>query len=188
MSEERTAGGPDVAGLRRLHEARVLAELASADALCPGSDVIAHSGDIAARVVAVKGLPGPAEAAGGPALSGPDGEALKKALSSLGWDSDQVFFTLSRPVEGCDAANLARRLRGIVEAVDPELVVLLDNDAAHDFAAGYAVGELRFGVETRVLGRRVVALDGLERSLTSEQEKRRVWAQLRDARPPDSVY
>ncbi|HSK46770.1 MAG TPA: hypothetical protein VLA05_02060, partial [Coriobacteriia bacterium] len=56
------------AALRALHEARAVAELAAADASAPGSDVVAWRGNLVPSVAVVKGLPGPAEAAGGPAL------------------------------------------------------------------------------------------------------------------------
>lgn len=188
MSEPSATSAESAAQLRRLHVARVDAELAAADALCPGSDVSGHSGEVAARVMVVKGLPGPAEAAGGEALSGPDGDAIRKALSTLGWAADDVFCALSGPVPQCSDDKRARRLRAIVEAVDPELVVLLDAEAAADFSAGYGVEPLGFGVETRVAGRRVVAVDGMERSLGDDRAKRRVWNQLRVACPPPPVY
>ena len=188
VSEPATPTADAYAELRGLHEARVAAEVLAADARCPGSDVIGTTGDIAARVIVVKGLPGPAEAAGGHALSGADGEAVHKALSSLGWRSEDVFCTLSRASAGCDAESVARRLRAVIEAVDPELVILLDGEAVSDFSAGYGVEPPAWGVEVRVHGRRVVAVDGLERSLGDDGAKRRVWNQLRSACPPSSVY
>ena len=60
--------------------------LGAADALAPGSDIVASGGGLLAQVALVKGLPGPAEAAGGAALSGVDVDLNRtgEALSSGG--------------------------------------------------------------------------------------------------------
>ena len=164
------------------------AELAAADALAPGSDAVAARGALLAHVAVVKGLAGPAEAAGGDALSGADGEALVKALEALGYPSEGVFFTLSRPEPGIDGARRAERLRLQLEAVDPALVVALDPEAAADLAEAFGAPPLVAGVTARVLGRRMVALDGFEASLGDAKRKRRVWEQLKAARFEGPVY
>lgn len=168
--------------------AKVRAELEAAEALAPGSDAVAWRGDLLARVVAVKGLPGPAEVAGGDACSGADGEALAKALEALAHDPASVFCTLSRPEPGIELERRSDRLRAQIEAVDPSLVLALDAEAAEDLAAAFGVAPLRFGRETRVLGRRLVAVDGLEASLTDPARKRRVWSQLKAAAAEGPVY
>lgn len=188
MSESAKTTAALESELRGLHAARTAAEMATADRLCPGSDVNGHGGEATARVLVIKGLPGPTEAAGGVALSGPDGDAVRKALSTLGWSSDDVFCALSAAIPECSDDKRARRLRAIVETVDPELVLLLDEVAGADFSLGYEIDPVTFGEEMRVHGRRVVAVDGLERSLGDEQSKRRVWNQLRVAGPPNPVY
>jgi len=176
------------AALRALHEARVAAELAAADAMLPGSDATPSKGDPFAAIVVVKGLPGPAEASGKPALSGADGEAARKALDALRWDDASVFFILSRPGAAPDQASRAARVRRQIEAVDPELVLAVDAEAAHDTAVAFGLSSLGFDEVVRAGGRRFVACDGLEASLGDPARKRRVWAQLKRVTPPGSVY
>jgi hypothetical protein len=171
-----------------LHTARSRAELVSADALAPGSDAIGWRGALVAQVVVVKGLPGPAEASGGAALSGADGEAAIKALVALGYAEDELFFTLSRPTREACAERLAARLRAQIEAVDPSLILALDGRAAADVAAAFGVEQPTWGREVRVLGRRIVAVEGLEASLTDPARKRRVWEQMKAAHPEGPVY
>jgi hypothetical protein len=133
-------------------------------------------------------LRGPAEESGGAALCGADGEAAVKALAALGYHEDALFFTLSRPEPDIESGRRARRLRAQIEAVDPLLILAVDAAAADDVAAAFGIERPAFGREARVLGRRIVAVDGLEESLTDPARKRRVWDQLKAARPSGPVY
>lgn len=180
--EERSAR------LREIYEAKTRAELAQADALAPGADTVRWSGDPLASVMAVKGLPGPAEVSGGTALSGADGEALRKGLQALGWDSANPFSTLSSPVPGLDETARAARLRAQVEAIDPRVVIALDAVAADDLARALEIPSLKAGASVVSGGRRIVALSGFEDSLGDEQLKRRVWRQLQVAAPDGPVF
>ena len=179
---------PTAQELGALHEARALAELAAADALAPGSDAVRWRGAVLARVAVVKGLPGPAEASGDQALSGPDGVAAGKALEALGYSAAETFFTLSRPEPGIDAVRRVARLRAQLEAVDPAMILAVDGDAADDVSAAFGVEQPAWGTAITVLGRRIVAVDGLEASLADPARKRRVWEQLKSARPEGPVY
>jgi hypothetical protein len=183
-----TPAEPSAEQIRAQFEERAKAELRAADALVPGSDALAWSGALLAEVVLVKGLPGPAEASGGCALSGADGEAARKALAALGWGRDGVFCTLSRPESHDSADHGAQRLRLQIEAVNPALVLALDAEAAEDVARAFGVDGLPLGKEMRVLGRRIVAVDGLEASLSEPARKQRVWRQLQAAKPMGPVY
>jgi len=174
--------------VRALFLARARAELAAADSSAPGSDAVAWSGALLASVAAIKGLAGPAEASGGVAFSGADGEALVKALTALGYHGDEIFFTVSRPEPGLDREALADRLRLQVETVDPGLVLALDADASVDLAEAFGIEPLAFGVPVRVLGRRLLAVDGFEASLGDSARKRRVWEQLKAGKAEGSVY
>lgn len=176
------------ARIRALHEARAAAELAAADAVAPGSDRVAWRGSLLAGVMLVKGLPGPAEASGGAAMSGADGEALGKALEALGWCGTDAFFTLSRPDPDIDAVRRAERLRLQAETVDPQVVVALDTEAAVDLAHAFGLPGLKPGRVAVAGGRRLVAVDGFEASLGDERAKRRVWMQLKHAVPDGPVY
>jgi len=165
--------------LRATVDARVRAELAHADALVPGSDVVPSAGDLYAAVLLVKGLPGPAEESGGAAVSGADGDAAAKALAALGTDAESVFRTLSRPVADADEQACARRLRWTVEAVDPLSVVALDATAAADCSAACGLPALRPGRAVQSGGRVFLYVDGLEASLADPARKRRVWEQFK---------
>ena len=174
--------------IRSLHHARARAELAAADALCPGSDAVAWRGALLAEVAVIKGLPGPAEAAGGPAVSGADGQAAESSLAKLGYEPDTAFFTLSRPIPGASAEKRVARLRAQIEAVDPVTVLALDGEAAADVARAFAIEAPAFGAVVRVLGRRFVACDGLEASLGQSDRKPVVWSQIKAAAPEEPVY
>lgn len=188
MSTRPDAPAEKVRALGELHRAKVAAELAAADAVAPGSDSVPWRGELLADVVVVKGLPGPAEAAGGAAMSGADGEAASRALEALGYDPALAFFTLSRPEPGLDDEARARRVRLQVEAVDPAAVIAVDAEAAEDLAAAFELSKLRFGAAERVAGRLLVAADGLEASLADERRKQLVWRQLKAAKAEAPVY
>ncbi len=186
MSADSVARDPErIADAYRL---KALAEISDADRELPGADAMPCSGDPLARVMLVKGEPGPAEISGGVALSGADGEAAVKALSALGFDPDSVFAVVSRPVEGGEPDARIRRLAMLVEAVDPSAVVGLDATAAADIAAALEIPEIAFGAASRTAGRTIVCVDGLEASLSDERRKRRVWHQLRALAPAEPVW
>lgn len=190
MSEPDDTAVDIVAGkLRALHEACARAELGAADALAPGSDRVAPRGALLARIAAVKGLPGPAEASGGAAMSGSDGEALTKALEALGYDADTMFFTLSRPEPGMDRERASDRLRLQLESVDPQVIVALDAEAAADLAEAFGCATPVPGaVPLRILGRRIVAVSGFEAALSDPKAKQRVWAELKATKAEGPVY
>jgi hypothetical protein len=176
------------AELRSLYEGKARAELAAADALAPGSDVIPWRGCLTPVVAVVKGLPGPAEASGGAAVRGPDGDAVEKVLERLGHDPAQVYFTLSRPDPEASPEAREARIRAQIEAVDAPLVIALDAEAAQDLARAYGLGSIAAGRSVRAAGRRFVACEGLEASLGDETAKRRVWHQLEAAAPEPPVF
>lgn len=187
VSVEATSPEDQLRALRALYEASARAQLEAADRLSPGSDAVESRGALVAGVALVKGLPGPAEA-GGAALSGEDGDAAFAAMEALGWSPDEIFCVLSRPEPGADAASCAKRMRAVIEAVDPRLVVALDGVAAHDIARGFGFELPASGVAIDVCGRRFVAVDGFEAALADEGRKRAVWVQMQSARPVGTVY
>lgn len=178
----------EAARIRALHEARARAELAAADALAPGSDTVAWRGELLPAVALLKGLPGPAESAGGAAVSGADGRAASKALERLGYDASSAFWALTRPEPTIDPERRAARVKALIEAVDAPLVIALDTPAAEDVAAAYSLAELRAGRACTARGRRFVAVDGLEESLADERRKAAVWRQLKAAAPRGPAF
>jgi hypothetical protein len=161
-----------------LFKEKALAELALADRHVAGAIASAWSGDPMAAVALVKGVPGPAELSGGDVLSGPDGDAVAKALAALGY-SGTVFATLSRSDVARAAEGVSARLREQIEAVEPDLVIALDGAAAEDLSAAFGCAHLKPGKPVRVVGRTLLALSGMEASLGDERRKAAVWAEFR---------
>lgn len=167
------------ARLSSVYRARLERELERADAVVPGSTSIRSQGDPSAPILAVKGSPGPAELGGGIVLAGADGDAWGKAIEALGWDRGDSYAVISRPIVDAPAQSVSDRLRHIIEACDPVWVVALDDQAAADVASSLDASTLRVGQKIRIKGRNVLALAGLEASLTDEDLKRRVWGQMK---------
>lgn len=154
---------------------RAASEIASAEALARADGGVRGQGDVLAEILLLKGAPGPDDLRTRRALSGEDGVAIGKALDALGLPKERFAFCTSA---SGSAAKSAGRVRLLVEAVDPRIVVLLDPRAAADFARAFAVDVPSAGVVVRVLGRDVIALDDFAASLADEQAKRHVWRQL----------
>lgn len=193
MSARPQPSAPHEERIARLYGAKSAEELRIAASIAPQPAVAADRGPLDARVVLVKGLAGPAEASGLPALSGPDGQAAASALEALGFDPDSLYAVVSRadadaPSDAPETLALRARLRATIEAVDPYAVVALDGWAAEDLAAAFGVPVLGFGVVTRVAGRSFLAVDGLEASLTDESRKRDVWRQLKGLGPRSPLW
>jgi len=68
------------------------------------------------------------------------------------------------------------------------VILAVDDAAAEDVSAAFDVQRPDWGTAITVLGRRFVAVDGLEPSLADPARKRRVWEQLKSARPEGPVY
>jgi len=162
------------------HKSRI--ELTSAERLAPLCGQVPSRGPLDAQTVVFKGQLGPTESSGGSAVGGSDGAAVEAALERLGWDRDRVFFAVAPVCADQLPDERAARITGIIEAVDPELVVTLDADAAAEVGVALGVPKPHFGRSSEVRGRSFVAVDGLEASLADETRKRRVWTQFKAAR------
>ena len=162
----------------RLYGAKARAELTQADRMLGTRLPVSGSGDPLGRVLLVKGEPGPEDVATRRALAGVDGEAAAKALEALGMDPSSAWATCSRPRKA-DEQAVSSRLRLIVEAVDPALVICLDPLAGRDMARALGLGTLAPGVPATHMGRVVGAVDGLEASLGDPAAQARVWRQMR---------
>lgn len=167
---------PEAARIDALYRAKARAEIAVAEALASGAGVVRGQGDLLADVLLVKGDPGPGDIAKKRALAGDDGVAIGRALDALGVSSAR--FALCTRV-GRTGAERIERVRLLTEAIDPRTVVLLDDEAAEDFARAFGCARPAPGAVARILGRDVVAVDGFEASLSDEGRKRRVWRQLK---------
>lgn len=187
MSDSRDVSPIRASEIRRLYERKVADELAKADAIVPGSDLIHWRGDLLATVAVLKGAPGPSEACGGAAVSGADGTAAVAGLEALGHDPSAIFYALTRPVDG-SRGDLVLRVRLLVEAIDAPLVLALDPLAASDIAEAFALAPLRPGETVQSGGRSFVALDGLEAALADDTAKKRVWRQMSAAKRRGPIY
>lgn len=173
-------GAVELTDARFLVESKVRAELSAADALCPGSAVIVGAGSLTPAVLLVKGNPGEADVSAGVALAGADGEAARKALDAL--DVTGAHYAVcSRTTPACAPGETGARLRLIIEALDPSLVVALDREAAEDISSALGIPALMFGEPVSLPGRTLLAVDGLEASLADDR-KAVVWQQFRGLR------
>lgn len=158
-----------------LYRAKARAEIGEAEKAARATGSVRGRGDELAEVLLVKGEPGPEDLRMKRALSGADGPAIGKALDALGLSVSRYAFC-SAAAGSRDA--VLRRVRLLVEAIDPRIIVTLDAVAARDLAEAYGAGALRFGERQMIGGRTVVAVDGFEESLGNVAAKRRAWRQL----------
>jgi hypothetical protein len=170
--------GQDAERVQRRFEAKARAELKDADAAMGVPVVVASAGDPLGVVVLAKGLPEAADRTARRVLAGSDGEAAVKALEALGLDPHAVWAVCTRPVEAEPVAR-ARRLELVVEAVDPRLVIALDDEAAEDLAAAFGLKTLVPGRSVSVRGRTLGAVGGLSASLADAGAKAQVWERLK---------
>lgn len=179
---EKTPEAPD---LEEIYAAKIHSELLDAEKILGSTVDGCFDGSMFAQVMLVKGIPGPAEAAGEKPLAGADGEAIGKALAALGFDAAKSFKTLTRP-SGSDHpdSTVASRLRVQIEAIDPFWIFALDRIAAADVARALGIDVPDFGRAVHVRDRVVHAVDGFEEALGDEGRKRVIWGQLRKVPRP----
>jgi len=178
------AVGSGESAARLLVEAKVRAELSAADELYSDAGAVVGVGSLMPAAVVVKGTPRDADRSSGTALAGADGEAARKALDALGVDGP-IFATCSRPSPRGTPEMASGRLRLVIEALDPSLVIALDRIAADDVSAAFGVPDLVFGQPVDAFGRTILAVDDLEGSLT-DGRKADVWQQFRGLHPAGS--
>ena len=93
------------------------------------------AGNACSPIVLVKGDLDEAERSGGELAAGPDGAALRKALGAIGYAPEDFCVLASVAGVGDGAVAVGETLpcelfREALEALDPEAVLLLDNNAA----------------------------------------------------------
>ena len=151
-------------------------------------------GNACSPIVLVKGDLDEAERSGGELAAGPDGAALRKALGAIGYAPED--FCVAGVGDGAVAVGETlpcELFREALEALDPEAVLLLDNNAADAMRETYAdmlvaiddfdTAMLKPGLVAHVQGRRVLALDGFEAALTDKAAKQRMWAYIKQLTP-----
>lgn len=173
------------------------------EALCARG--VRMEGNAFSPIVLVKGQLNDAEAAGGDLLAGADGQALRAALTAIGYAPEDfcalatVAGKTDEPAAVPAGGPLPQGLfREALEALDPEAVILLDTAAADLMRETYAdalvaiedfdTAMLKPGLVAHVLGRRVLVLDGFEASLGDKREKQRMWAYIKQLPPAGAPY
>lgn len=134
-------------------------------------------------VVAIKGIPGEAEAKGKP-FFGADAEALERALTTLGWGSNNwCGVAINLPQKG---SLSAQDLRLLIETIDPLAILALDEKAQAALKDAYGAELMpqipKPGTKAKLLGRTLVFINGFEAALAStddKEAKQRVWKQLK---------
>lgn len=150
-------------------------------------------GNAFSPILFVKGEP---EQAGVELLAGPDGVALHAALAALGYAPEAWAGISTIKKDGTQISP--EELRLSIATLDPSTLVVLDNTAAvvvrETFTEELVVipdiaqAALQPGVVSHVLGMRVLVLDGFAASLSSQQEKQRMWAWLLQVPPLGEPY
>ena len=164
-------------------------------------------GNAFSPIVLVKGELNDREKAGGRLLAGADGDALKAALLAMGY-APEDFCGLAAVAGPADDGSPSSVIEGaplpsdlfreVLEALDPEAVVLLDDASVAVMQGAYAeelagiedfdTAMLTPGLVAHVLGRRVLALGGFEAALSDAHSKQRVWAYLKQLPPEGAPY
>jgi len=166
----------DADEVRSAYEAKAVAELADADALT-GAPAGSWSGPALGARIAF--LVGHAAAAKPQALMDERTlDAVTKAAEAFG-AGDAIFAAATRTDGAADAAALAARLRLLIEAADPSVVIALDPDAASDLAAAFGLEELRPGAPVHLLGRALGAVGDFAASLDDAGAKTRAWTAMK---------
>jgi len=134
-----------------------------------------------ASIMAIKGIPGEAESKGQPPFFGPDSEALERALVALDWGSNNwCGVALDLPQRDILSNS---DLRLLIETIDPQALLALDEKAIVALQDGYGTELMpripQPGIKTKILGRALVFVDGFEAALSSEEDKRRAWRELK---------
>jgi hypothetical protein len=175
----REPGLSEADRIRREFEAKAGAELHDADGLV-GASVGSWEGPLlGARVAFLVARPSEASGAGA-LLAEPVRDAVLKAADALGAGED-VFVAVTRPQGVTDTEAAARRLRLLIEAVDPPVVIALDAEAASDLALAFGAGDLRPGHPVRALGRGLGATGDFAASLDDPDAKKRAWSAMKGA-------
>jgi hypothetical protein len=150
-----------------------------------GVDAQRHlTGSLLPAILFIKGQAAADEGNDG-ILTGADGEALAKALPRLGFRPEESSTCLIVLPDGdrLDDDGLLQ----IVEVLDPLVTVVLDGEAATAItdALQLPMPPTPMGPVAH-LARLIVAVDGFEDMLSSQDGKRRAWEQLKLAvRPGD---
>lgn len=128
----------------------------------------------------------------------PGWRGVRKALGAIGYAPEDFCVLASVAGVGDGAVAVGETLpcelfREALEALDPEAVLLLDNNAADAMRETYAdmlvaiddfdTAMLKPGLVAHVQGRRVLALDGFEAALTDKAAKQRMWAYIKQLTP-----
>ncbi|WP_293824229.1 hypothetical protein [uncultured Parolsenella sp.] len=159
---------------------------------------VCMAGNAFSHVLLVKGEPEVADASGNvPALlAGPDGVALHKALGALGYAPEDWGALSVRDVDGFPLVPGTLRLA--IATLDPSTLIALDEAAAAAIREAFAdelvelesfdAAMLTPGAVVRLLGMRVMALGGFEKSLSDPKAKQLMWARLKQLPPEGEPY
>lgn len=158
---------------------------------------VAMVGNAFPQVLLAKGRPNEVEREDpGALLSGADGKALRASLAKLGYAPEAWAGMLS-----CDATGTPldpQLLRLAVTTIDPDTLVLCDEEAADAVRNAYAddlvlledlsQAMLTPGVVATIRGMRVMNLGGFEAALGDAHQKQVMWARLKRLPPRKEPY
>lgn len=184
-AEQAAAGAATIAALRD-----ALTRYPHCDLRLGTSTLVFADGDPAARVMIVGDAPDRDAARAGRPFSGATGALLDRMLAAIGLARDAedanraVYLTAALPwritgraPEPADMAMMLPFLRRHVELADPEIVVLMGNDACMAGLGETGMTRLR-GTWTTAFGRPALPIFPPDHLLRQPQAKREAWADL----------
>lgn len=156
---------------------------------------VAISGQAFSSILLLKGGPAAVDLEDG-VLAGDDGDALRAALTALGYAPEDWAALLTCSREGVPLDP--ELLREAIAALDPATFVACDEAAADALKSAYpaelaaieALEEAMLvpGCVAHVLGMRVLALGGFAASLASASKKQEMWRYLKQIPPLGEPY
>ena len=180
----------------RIGRRTIYAEKARADIASLEQRGVVMGGNAFSSILFLKGEPSDDELGGAPLLAGPDGTALRSALSALGYAPEDWCVMLTVGEDG--SALGPELLREAICTLDPATLVACDETAAQALRETYAdelvtlddfdAAMLVPGKLVRVLGMRVMALGGFAAALSDAHEKQVMWARLKQLPPLGEPY
>ena len=159
--------------IRSAYVAKAKIEVEEADALIAAPPGSWEGPLVGTRIVFAVGSP-----AEGGVLDERVGDAVAKVADALGV-AGAVFALSTRPATGVDPDAAVRRVRLLIEALDPPAVIALDPVAAEDLASAFDVQTLREDGPVRAFGRALGNAGDFAAALDDPQAKARAWSSMK---------
>lgn len=159
-------------------------------------DGVNLAGQAFSPLLILKGNLSDAEKNGAELLSGADGEALHAALDALGYPPEA--WCTAATIQSSGAPLSGDLLRLTIISLQPNTLILCDEEAARVVREAYAeelqlledpaASTLEAGILVQVMGMRMLNLGGFADALLDQEQKRIMWARLKQVPPLGAPY